>query len=92
MSEELSRECGTHNIHLARFPYNPVLHYAFRSWIKESRGKTTDFLWDYGFVFYLYGVIRKSFQLSLLLWGIVCGDSARKSKLRNLSDLEAVLG
>lgn len=55
----------------ARFPYNPIIHYAFNSGIKESRGKTTDFLWDYGFGFYWYGVKRRSFQIHLH-FGVLC--------------------
>ena len=39
-----------------------MFHYAYDSWIEENRGKTTDYLWDYDFVFDWCGVRRKSLR------------------------------
>ena len=33
-----------------KFPHNPILHYAFSSWIEKTKTKTIDCYWENRFV------------------------------------------
>ena len=39
-----------------------IPHYAYSSWINKMMAKTTDYLWDYGFVIKQYGAMQKSYS------------------------------
>ena len=56
------RSRGGANHIRVKFPHNPILHYAFSSWIEKTMTKTIDCHQENRFVLQQYGAVRKLYQ------------------------------